>query len=442
MTNKEALSIVVPTLNEAGNMRNLVQRIDTALSSENIPYELIVVDDHSSDDTALITEELSTLYPVRLSLKRGKRGKAFSLIQGFAEARHDLVLMIDADLQYPPEEIVPMYRLLQSKNADIVTTRRQVADVSLLRKLSSKIYNLIFAKLLFGIDFDTQSGQKLFRKRILNHFKMNPSPWSFDLEFLVRALENKHKIISHDIVFAQRQAGLTKIKIFSSTIELALAAIKLRFRTSAPKIREGHESNIRFLKRAFPVAIITLGFLAALFVASPNRVSAQGLPNIDIAPTSLLNNLLEPPGTNSNNTFTQPQANNQSKPVLTPGPDSNTIAPPHQSPPTENKGASPSSINSKTADNNKKTVSGNLNNKPIDSIKNPDTGSSKPHFSSGFPMPAKRTFGSFYTLADNPANPLVVRTLNSLMVIAWLAGAACVIAYGTFVIPIRKHRLQ
>src|SRR6266566_771307 len=100
-----ALSIVIPVWNEEKNIVPLVQRIDQALKKHRILYELIFVDDFSTDKTQEIINTLPKKYPVSYYLKVGKKGKAYSLIEVFAKAHYQTYAMIDADLQYPPEAL-------------------------------------------------------------------------------------------------------------------------------------------------------------------------------------------------------------------------------------------------------------------------------------------------------------------------------------------------
>ena len=289
---KQAISVVVPTLNEAENIPHLLSRIDRSLKASDIPYEVIIVDDHSSDNTLQVADNLSSTYPVHTITKQGKRGKAYSLIEGFEAADNDLIAMIDADLQYAPEEIAEMYNVMQNSQVDVVVTRRNEKKVSAIRKLSTKVFNLIFAKLLFGIDFDTQSGLKLFKKDVLTRFTMKPSPWSFDLEFIVRSLENKFTIASHNIQFDEREFGTTKVKLLSTTFELAKASLQLRWRTPNAKVRAGYRANDTFMKHAFRALV--LGSLLTIGLLSMNGAKTSALSLQAVAPTNTTAGILSP----------------------------------------------------------------------------------------------------------------------------------------------------
>src|SRR3989344_1287876 len=106
------VSVVIPTLNEEGNIRSLIERLDRVFLLNRISYELIFIDDHSSDATREIIRKLAATHPVCCYLKKGLRGKAFSLLEGFQRAQGELIAIIDADLQYPPEAIPQMVRAI------------------------------------------------------------------------------------------------------------------------------------------------------------------------------------------------------------------------------------------------------------------------------------------------------------------------------------------
>jgi glycosyltransferase XagB len=220
------LSVIIPTLNESANIPALIERLTKALAHLDA-YEVIFIDDHSSDGTFATIHEYTALYPIRVYYKTGQIGKAQSLIEGFRHARYDTIAMIDGDLQYPPEAIPEMYREL-SNGYGIIVANRKESYTSPLRKIMSRVFSFFFSRLLHNLHCDVQSGLKLFKQEILNRIEINPSPWAFDLEFLVKARSAGYPIKSHDIIFAPREGGKSKINILSSSLEIALSAIRLK----------------------------------------------------------------------------------------------------------------------------------------------------------------------------------------------------------------------
>lgn len=244
------VSVIVPTLNERGNISLLLERIDSALRPARLSYEVVIIDDYSTDGTYELAQDLSATYPVAVYRKRGDRGKAFSILEGVSRARAGIICMIDADLQYPPEEIVPMARLLMNNDADVVLSNRLVQDTGPLRRLATRVYNLVFARMLFGIDYDTQSGLKVFRKEIFDDVELNPSPWSFDLEFILQCLLREYRILTHDINFGKRYSGEAKLKVVKATFELTRASLQLSSQLPRRRIRMAYQANVRFDNQA------------------------------------------------------------------------------------------------------------------------------------------------------------------------------------------------
>ena len=103
------LDVLVPVKNEADNVEELVRRIHTSLTEAGISYGVIFIDDHSDDTTVEVINRLAKQYPVKAYRKQGKKGKAYSILEGMNYSSADTLAMIDGDLQYPPEALVEMY---------------------------------------------------------------------------------------------------------------------------------------------------------------------------------------------------------------------------------------------------------------------------------------------------------------------------------------------
>jgi glycosyltransferase involved in cell wall biosynthesis len=285
------VSVVVPTLNEVNNLPLLFKRIKSTLNSAQIPYEIIVVDDHSNDGTQNFVIRNANKYNAILMIKEGLPGKAFSLLEGFNVAKNEIICMIDADLQYPPEAIKLMYHKLQYLEADIVLTNRLENHTSWFRKLTTFTFNFVFTKLLFGIGYDTQSGLKMFRKEVLNSIQLSPSPWTFDLEFIVRALENNYVITSQDIVFSERYSGAPKINIFKATLEIAGGSLRLWREISPRHIRMRYKYLENMHSKMLGIFIGLFGLVIMLGVSQP-KISALSLNNDYGVTTQTANDIL------------------------------------------------------------------------------------------------------------------------------------------------------
>ncbi|MDQ3099549.1 MAG: glycosyltransferase [bacterium] len=243
---KTQISIVVPTLNEATTIATLITRIDNSLPSEQFDYEIIFVDDVSDDKTPQLIAELSQRFPITFISKGSikNRGKASSLIKGFAAAKYPFVAMIDADLQYPPEAIPKMITML-TLGADIVVANRKEQKTNVIRRFLHGGFKYFFTYLLHGFSLDVQSGLKVFKKNVLEHIEVDPSPWTFDLEFLIHARAAGYEIETVDIVFEERKSGQTKVKLLQTTYEIGSNAFKLKLKGNpiipfSPQMIEEH----------------------------------------------------------------------------------------------------------------------------------------------------------------------------------------------------------
>src|SRR4051794_19511106 len=98
------ISIIVPALNEAANLPALADRVDRALTGKS--YELLIVDDNSRDNTREVSAELSAKFPLRLIVREHPtNGLSGAVLHGIAESRGSKLVVMDADLQHPPEKI-------------------------------------------------------------------------------------------------------------------------------------------------------------------------------------------------------------------------------------------------------------------------------------------------------------------------------------------------
>lgn len=223
------ISIVVPVWNEEGNLETLVHRIHASLKAR-ATYEIIFIDDHSTDGSIAVLQQLSKDYPIVIRTKKGEKGKAQSIIEGLNYARYPLVAMIDADLQYPPEAIAKMMNIIKKGGFDIVVGNRLENHTPMHRKLMHDVCRITLGKILHNLDVDIQSGLKVFRREVANALPVVPSAWAFDLEFLVYARNAGYTIGSCDIVFDKRHSGSPKINLVEGTWQITVSALRLKFK--------------------------------------------------------------------------------------------------------------------------------------------------------------------------------------------------------------------
>jgi cellulose synthase/poly-beta-1,6-N-acetylglucosamine synthase-like glycosyltransferase/glycosyltransferase involved in cell wall biosynthesis/O-antigen/teichoic acid export membrane protein len=227
------VDIVVPVLNEAKSLFELTNRIGKSLTRSKIPYGIIVVDDHSTDNTKNVLRKLSAKYPITILFKRGKIGKAYSILEAVENSSAEYIAMIDGDLQYAPEYIPELIKKAQKENLGIVIGNRKVHHESRIRQFISKVGHAIYAKLILGMNTDTQSGLKLFRREIIGYMDTKDiKPWAFDLPLIHTANELGMKVGSIDIDFERRRNGKSKVNFVLGTIQVLVTALALRLKAN------------------------------------------------------------------------------------------------------------------------------------------------------------------------------------------------------------------
>ena len=223
------IDIVIPVRNEEKNIWPLVSRVNLSLEKARIDYQIIFIDDHSTDRTVEVINSLRSVFPIQIFTKQGKQGKAYSILEGASYAKGQKIVMIDADLQYPPEAIPQMLTL--SKSHGVVVANRAKKNESILRNFLSRGFSKIFGKFLHNLDCDVQSGLKILNIDILKHIdKKSITLWTLDLSILKTAQDLGYLIGGFNIKFDKRLSGRSKVNVLKTTWEIGLNSLLLKIK--------------------------------------------------------------------------------------------------------------------------------------------------------------------------------------------------------------------
>ncbi len=162
------LSIIVPLYNEQESLPELASWVDRVAVQSALSYELIFVDDGSSDDSWSVIESLrETNSSIRAISFARNYGKSAALYCGFAASRGEVVITMDADLQDSPDEIVELRRMILEEGYDVVSGWKQKRHDPLGKRLPSKFFNLT-ARIFSGIKLnDFNCGLKAYRRKVV-----------------------------------------------------------------------------------------------------------------------------------------------------------------------------------------------------------------------------------------------------------------------------------
>jgi dolichol-phosphate mannosyltransferase len=236
------LSLVIPTFNESKNLEELIARLTSVLEPVlGQRYELIVVDDDSPDATWALAFRLAEQYPaLRVMRRRGERGLSTAVIRGWQAARGEVLAVIDADLQHPPEVVAGLWREIDG-GADLAVGSRHVegggvSDWSALRRSLSRGAQLLGVFVLpsvVGRVTDPMSGYFMLRRSSIARETMSPLGYKILIEVLGRGRIGRIAEVGY--VFRERTAGESKVtwKLYFEYLRhlarLRLATLPTRF---------------------------------------------------------------------------------------------------------------------------------------------------------------------------------------------------------------------
>ena len=173
MSNKLDISVVVPLYNEEESLPELVAWIDRVAQNNKLSYEVIMVDDGSSDNSWAVVEQLKERYPAIKGIRFARNyGKSAALYCGFEEAEGEVVFTMDADLQDSPDEIPEMRRMILEDGYDLVSGWKKKRYDPAGKRFPSKFFNFT-ARIVSGIKLhDFNCGLKAYRRRVIKSIEV------------------------------------------------------------------------------------------------------------------------------------------------------------------------------------------------------------------------------------------------------------------------------
>ncbi len=212
-------SLVVPAYNERAQIITVCRKIISTLEKVPIEFEIIVVDDNSPDFTWKLVQRLAeTDKRIKLIRRKTKKGLASAIISGWFIAKGDILGVIDADLQHPPNLLSAMLNhMLNNKEIEIVIASRKVSGSHILgwnnhRKFMSQLATLLtkfFIPKIARLVKDPMSGFFILRRKVILGKEIQPLGYKILLEIIVKG--HYKKICEIPYVFKARKTGKSKI---------------------------------------------------------------------------------------------------------------------------------------------------------------------------------------------------------------------------------------
>lgn len=203
-----SLSVVIPAYNEEGAVRETIEEVRKAMEPLGIPYEIIVVDDGSEDDTLEIARQTGVI----VDSNQVNTGYGASLKRGIRRASHEYVAIIDADGTYPPHYLPAMLALCRDQDMVVGDRGAAMKNVPLIRRPAKWVLNTFASFLAERKLNDLNSGLRVFRKSELVPFiPLLPQKFSFTTTITLCMSCNGKRMIYTPIEYGKR-VGKSKIR--------------------------------------------------------------------------------------------------------------------------------------------------------------------------------------------------------------------------------------
>lgn len=229
------ISIVIAAYNEEKRISPSLFKVKEYLTTQDMDYEIIVVDDGSTDQTCKVVRDLTTDIPhLKVISYEMNRGKGYALRKGVLASKGELVLLTDADLSTPIEELSKLLPLISENECDIAIGSRALALSEIIKKQPwwrenmGKLFNKIVRILVLDDFNDTQCGFKIFSggiARALFH-EAKIDRFAYDVEILARAKKRGYRILEAPIRWINSPES--KVNPFRDSLQMFFDLLRIR----------------------------------------------------------------------------------------------------------------------------------------------------------------------------------------------------------------------
>lgn len=219
------LSLVIPAYNEQENIPTLLERVGAALAQTHKPFEVLIIDDGSTDSTPRLLQEGMARYPWLRVLRMAKNsGQSAAFDAGFKAARGQVIATIDADLQNDPEEIPRLLPMLEGY--DMITGWRQKRNDSAFRLFQTRIANRVRNWLSDETIQDSASSLKLYKRHCVEGLQLYTGMHRF---FPTLVKMRGYTVLETPVKHSPRFAGTAKYGLRNRAIRAFVDLLAVRW---------------------------------------------------------------------------------------------------------------------------------------------------------------------------------------------------------------------
>ena len=225
---RSAVTVVIPAYNEERTIGNVILETASIMNGLDLPYEIIVIDDGSTDKTGKIA---SAHKAIVLSNKKNY-GKGYSLRKALQHAQGDIIVTIDSDGEHMPKEIPDLIEPLFN-GTDIVAGSRFLNNQSLATTKLNQIGNFFFNATIMTLTrkriTDSQTGFRAIKRHVLETLNLESDGYEIEAEITVKSLRNGFVFKEKPITVKRRKYNISKLKIISDGTKILKAILKANF---------------------------------------------------------------------------------------------------------------------------------------------------------------------------------------------------------------------
>lgn len=223
-----AVTVVIPAYNEEKTIARVICETSTIMNSLHLPYEIIVVDDGSTDKTA----QIALAHKATVLMNKNNHGKGYALRKALKHSTGDIIVTIDSDGEHRPKEIPDLIEPLHN-GTDIVAGSRFLGNrwqaTTHLNVVGNFLFNIAIMTLTGKVVTDSQTGFRAMKKSVCEALNLESEGFEIESEITVKCLRNGFSFKETPITIERRKYNHSKLKLLSDGKKIIKTILKSKF---------------------------------------------------------------------------------------------------------------------------------------------------------------------------------------------------------------------
>lgn len=223
-----AVTVIIPAYNEEKTIGHVIAETISIMDGLNVPYEIIVVDDGSTDKTGLIASS----HKATVLSNAKNYGKGYSLRRALAQAQGDIIVTIDSDGEHKPKEIPDLINPLFN-GTDIVSGSRFLGGkretTTKLNQIGNYFFNIAIMIVTGKLITDSQTGFRAIKRNVLEQLNLESDGYEIETEITVKSLRNGFTFKELPITVEKRKYSISKLKLVNDGTRILKTILRANF---------------------------------------------------------------------------------------------------------------------------------------------------------------------------------------------------------------------